>query len=167
MLEIILLIFGIFKALRRPYLNDLTADNFPDVDPEKFAVWQKTQLKATDILLWATWGAFFIKLLLRQAVMSMELPYEISVLLFVVVLVGWIVGLVFAYIYSGRATTLRVRAGIKWPESAKDEAAEHSSGALDSSLKCPSCSTGYRLADYDPSAKRIFCSACKVELPRS
>ena len=33
-------------------------------------------------------------------------------------------------------------------------------------LLCPACETPYRLEDYDPQAPRIYCTACKTELPR-
>lgn len=37
----------------------------------------------------------------------------------------------------------------------------------ESARKCPSCGTPYRLGDYDPAAKQIFCSSCKAELSRT
>jgi hypothetical protein len=34
------------------------------------------------------------------------------------------------------------------------------------SQACPSCGAPYRLTDYDPAAKHIFCSTCKSELTK-
>lgn len=116
MLEIILLIVGIFKAVRRPKLSRLTVQEFPDVDPSKFTEWHQSQLKATDIFLWATWGAFFIKVLVSLTANEMHLSPEGAIAVLVIILVGWIGGLVAASVYSSKATKLRLAAGINWPK---------------------------------------------------
>ena len=115
MLEIILLIVGICKAVRRPRLLRLAPQDFPEVDPVKFADWHQAQLKATDAFLLATWGAFFIKLFLSLAARGMELTLEGAIAFLVVIILGWIVGLIIAGVYSSKATTLRLAAGITWP----------------------------------------------------
>jgi predicted histidine transporter YuiF (NhaC family) len=115
MIEIILLIVGIFKAVQRPKLKRLTAQDYPDVDPNKFAVWQKAQLKATDIFLWATWGAFFIKLFITLAASGMRLSRNEAMDFIMIILIGWVIGLIIAGVFAGKARKLRLEAGISWP----------------------------------------------------
>ncbi len=114
MLEIILLVIGIVKAVRRPKLRRLTEQDFPNVDSAKFVEWHETQLKATDIFLWATWGAFFIKLFLGIAIGQMGSSPEAALTFVVLILVGWIVGLIVAAVHGGKAKKLRIAAGINW-----------------------------------------------------
>lgn len=114
MLEIILLIIGIFKAVQRPKLSRLTVQDYPKVDPDEFAVWHQAQLKATDIFLWATWGALFIKLFISFAASGMSLSPEGAITLLVVIIGGWIAGLIIAGVDGSKAKKLRFEAGIKW-----------------------------------------------------
>ena len=116
MLEIILLIIGIVKAVQRPKLSRLTVQDFPNVDPEKFSVWHQAQLRATDIFLWATWGAFFIKLFISFAASGMRLSIEASIVLLVLIFGGWIAGLIIASVHGSKAKKLRLEAGINWPK---------------------------------------------------
>lgn len=116
MLEIILLIVGIFKAVQRPKLSRLTVQDFPDVELAKFTAWHQAQLKATDFFIWATWGAFFIKLFISLAASGMRPSPEVAITVFVVIVGGWIVGLIVASVYSSKATKLRLAAGINWPK---------------------------------------------------
>lgn len=116
MLEIILLIVGIVKAVRRPRLRRLTAEDFPSVDPVKFREWQQAQLNATDIFLWATWGAFCVKLFLSvMAGAAGGMSLEGQLVFIVLILGGWITGLIVAGVHAKRADRLRVAAGIVWP----------------------------------------------------
>ena len=115
MLEIILLIVGIMKAVRSFGLRKLTAHDFPDVDPGKFAEWHQAQLRETNIFLWATWGAFFIKLVLRLAARETRLSFEGAIAFIVLILLGWIAGLIFWGVQFSRARKLREAAGINWP----------------------------------------------------
>ncbi len=114
MIEIILLVIGIIKAVRRPRLRRLRASEFPGVDPEKFEEWQNpnAQLQATDIFLWATWGAFFVKLLFVSGTYHQTSEFIIGI----VILIGWIIGLIIASVFSRKAKRLGLAASINWPK---------------------------------------------------
>jgi fucose permease len=116
MLEIILLIVGIFKAFRRPKLKRLKAENFPDVDAEKFTMWQKAELKATDIFLWATWGALGIKIIIRIALSGQSFSQQEAITIMLIILAGWFIGLIIAATFGSKAKKLRLAAGITWPK---------------------------------------------------
>ncbi len=60
LIPIPLLIGGIFYAIRRPKLKALTADQFPEVPPDKFAEWQMLELKSINWSLWTCWGLLLI-----------------------------------------------------------------------------------------------------------
>jgi len=124
MLEIVLLVIGLFKALRRPRLKRLTVQGFPTVDPARFAEWQQAELKATDVFLWATWGAFVIKILVNVAADNTGLSGEAALVLLVVILGGWIGGLITANVFAKRAGRLKEAAGIIWPEISKPPSRE-------------------------------------------
>jgi hypothetical protein len=117
MIEIILLIFGVIAAFRRPKLANLTSESFPGVDSAKFYEWQVAELRANSAFLWATWGAFVIKigLLILVAILQASLSEDAAVVITVAIIVGWIVGLTIAAVFGSRAKKLRVAAGIVWP----------------------------------------------------
>jgi hypothetical protein len=50
--------------------------------------------------------------------------------------------------------------------SQKDESAAGNVDVASGVLKCPHCGTEYKPSDYRVDVPRIFCSACKAELPR-
>ena len=116
MLELILLIVGIVFAVRRPRLRKLTAADYPGVDPVRFAEWQQAQLKATDVFLWATWGAFVVKLFLSLVLVEMRLSPEAALGAIGIIVTLWIVGLIVASSFSSKAKKLRTAAGIAWPK---------------------------------------------------
>jgi len=111
MLEIILLIVGIFKLARRPKLKRLSTADFPNVDQGFFIEWKKAELKAIDIFLWATWGAFIIKIILLIA-MQDSLTSESALVVMGGILVLWIIGLIIAAIHGSKAKALRIPLGI-------------------------------------------------------
>ena len=69
-----------------------------------------------DIFLWATWGAFFIKLFVSFLARGMRLSPEQALTLIAVIVVAWIAGLIVAGVHSKKATKLRVAASINWPK---------------------------------------------------
>ena len=116
MIEIILLIVGIVYAVRRPKLKRLAPADYPSVEPSKFIEWQLAQLKAINIFLLATWGAFGVKLLLMGLLSAAGGVSQDAALAFIAaILLAWIVGLVIASIYGSKAKTLATAVGIKWP----------------------------------------------------
>ncbi|MGA2139564.1 MAG: hypothetical protein ABSH14_11935 [Verrucomicrobiia bacterium] len=116
MIEIILLIVGIVYALRRPKLRKLTTQDFPGVDTARFSEWQQAELKGIDIFLWATWGAFVIKIALTVVLSQIPLSESAAITVMVVILVAWLGGLTIAGIQGSKAKKLRTAAGIKWPK---------------------------------------------------
>jgi len=111
MLEIILLIIGIIKLTRRPKLKRLSSSDFPNVETAKFNEWKKAELTATDIFLWATWGAFIIKIII---LISIQESYygESALAIAGGILLFWFIGLIIAAIYGSKAKALRIRLGI-------------------------------------------------------
>ncbi len=65
MVQLILMIVGIFYAIRRPRITHLTAKQFPALSPDTFNKLQVLILKSIDMLLWASWGVFIIGLLVE------------------------------------------------------------------------------------------------------
>jgi len=121
MIEIILLISGIIYAVRRRGLKRLASSDFPEVDPAKFAAWQAAELKGIDIFLWATWGAFVIKIgiqLVLAFVISqfdVEMNEGVAIGIIFAILIAWLIGLTVAGVYGSRAKKLRLAAGMSWP----------------------------------------------------
>jgi hypothetical protein len=116
MIELILLIVGIVYAVRRPKLRKLTTQDFPGVDTGKFLEWQQAELKGIDIFLWATWGAFAIKIALMVVLSKMRFSESTAITLLVVILVAWLGGLTVAAIQGSKAKKLCKAAGIEWPK---------------------------------------------------
>ena len=119
MVEIVLLIIGIVWAVRRPKLRRLTSQDYPGVDPAKFAQWQCAELKATDIFLWATWGVFVIKLGLIIMAAASGADSEIGAyasLGTIIAIFAWAIGLAIAGAFWSKAKKLRLSAGIQWPK---------------------------------------------------
>jgi hypothetical protein len=115
MLEIVLLIVGAFKAIRRPKLNRLKPENFPDVDGEKFSLWKKAELKATDIFLWATWGALAIKIVILIALSGQSFSVKEVWTINGIIIGAWFIGIIIAATYGSKAKKLRLAAGVEWP----------------------------------------------------
>jgi hypothetical protein len=121
MLEIILLIVGIVYAFRRPKLKRLAPADYPDIEETKFLEWKAAQLKATDIFLWATWGAFFIKLVIQFIIIAAAqsgggLSSEAGIGIMIAIIIAWLIGLIIAASYGSKAKKLREVAGIPWPK---------------------------------------------------
>jgi hypothetical protein len=116
MFEIILLIVGISYAVRRPKLRRLTAQDFPGIDAVTFSEWQQAELQGINIFLWATWGAFIIKIVLLAVLSQMRLDENTAIVWTVILLVGWLAGLTVAAIHGSKAKKLRIAAGIHWPK---------------------------------------------------
>ena len=68
MLQLLLLVVGIFWAFRRPKLKALTQAQFPDVPAAAFSEWKTIKLKSVNRLLWASWGVLLISILSIPAV---------------------------------------------------------------------------------------------------
>lgn len=115
MLEVILLVVGIVYFFRRPKLKRLKPEAFTEVDPQKFEDWRKAALLATDLFLWATWGAFIVKLIVTMALSGSALARNDPFVLMGVILALWFVGLLVASVYGSKAKKLQRAAGIKWP----------------------------------------------------
>jgi hypothetical protein len=119
MFEIVLLICGIVYAVRRPKLTRLAPGDYPNAEPEKFTAWRHAELRATDIFLWATWGAFTFKILILFATVSGGgLSADVASGLQVTIVVGWLAALTAAAICGSKAKKLRLAAGIPWPKKA-------------------------------------------------
>ena len=128
MLQLILMIVGIFVAARRPRLRRLTQEDYPDVDSEKFEEWKVAQLKATDTFLWATWGAFFITMFLAFALSGADLTWQAAIAFQVIAFLGFIVGIIVAAAHSKEARGLRDAAGIEWPRRTSQDLVEAPKG---------------------------------------
>lgn len=113
MLEVILLIVGLVKAIGRRKIRRLQPGDFPHVNPEQFQQWQRAELRATDVFLWATWGAFTLRLLTVLIADQVDLRPETALAVLLLLIIGWVVGLVVAGIYSGEARKLKRMAGIE------------------------------------------------------
>lgn len=111
MLEVILLIVGIVKLVRRPKLKRMTSADYPNVTPDKFREWKAAELKATDIFLWATWGAFFIKIIVLLAIQD-SYTGETGLAIMGIILVLWFIGLIIAASFGRKAKKLREALGI-------------------------------------------------------
>lgn len=111
MLEVVLLIVGIIKLVRRPRLKRLSEKDYPGIQPEKFREWKEAELKATDIFLWATWGAFFIKIIILIAVQD-SYTGKTGMQIMGGIFGLWFIGLIIAAVFGSKAKKLRVGLGI-------------------------------------------------------
>lgn len=119
MLELILLVAGVIKAMRRSTLVRLTAQDFAKVDPAKFEEWRRVQLKGTDLFLMATWGLFALKLLVRCAMQgSQGVPSEASLAGYLMFGAIWVVAIMRAGSLARKAAELAQATGIDWPKRA-------------------------------------------------
>ncbi len=112
MLELLLLAFGIIYLFRKPKLKKLKGENFPNIKSDKFDAWKRLELKAINAFLIATWGAFFIKILLSIFLQKLGLDVYI-IIIFVTIL--WLLGLIYPAILGSKAKKLKKELGIKWP----------------------------------------------------
>ncbi len=117
MLELVLLIFGVFTAVRRFGLRKLSTTSYPSVDPLLFESWKKSQLKANGAFLLGTWGFFVLKIALGVVLAEITVirTEEAALGVALGVLAGWILALIIAWRLASRAKRIRRQAGIAWP----------------------------------------------------
>lgn len=115
MLEIILLIFGIIYAARRPRLKRLTVDKFPGVDAATFNEWKFFELRSVNAFIVTTWGAFAFQAICLSMLLTRNMRIETYFPMACVVFVLWLVGLTASAITGSKAKKLKKKMGIKWP----------------------------------------------------
>lgn len=99
------LILGVVYLFRRPKISELTAENFPHVDSEKFAAWQKLELKSIDLFLWVTGCTFVIRLFYPS--IENHISDENRQVIPVVVLIIWFIGVIVSGVYGMKARKLK------------------------------------------------------------
>ena len=113
MIQLILLIVGVFYFVKRPRLKRLAATNFPAVPPDRFEEWRHLELASIDIFLWATWGLAIIGTIFGF-VLAAVIPESAGVFT-----AGYIVlflaGLTVSAIKGSKAAGLKKSLGINWP----------------------------------------------------
>ncbi len=164
MIEIILLIVGIIYAVRRPKLRRLKPQDFPGVDSAKFLTWQRAEITAIDVFLWATWGAFLLKIGLTILLSDVRLGDTTGVIVMVAIIVAWLGGLTVAAVMGSRAKELRTKAGIsKWDvDLSALRAREGETGRMGASVnRCQSCGCSLGCeADPNGHPGATLCSSC-------
>lgn len=133
MLELVLLVVGIWKTLTLPGIHRYEARQFPQMDPEKFKPWKRAELEAAYVFLVATWGALLVKIVvgvlyagrLRDAVATSQMSAteaEDQVWTFTIgVAVVWFVGIVIAAGFGSRAKAMRKSATLATPATPATE----------------------------------------------
>ena len=113
MIQIILLIFGIIYAFRKPKLRKLTPEQYPSMPPEKFHEWRELELQSINMFLWATWGLLLISipvaLLFGEAFPGGAMGLQIVFFALFIIL------LVMSAIPGTKAAKLKKQFGVKWP----------------------------------------------------
>ncbi len=127
MLEIILLIAGIWKALALPGIHRYQPLQFPQLDPEKFDAWKRAELTAAYVFIAATWGALLVGNVvsvwyarqLDDLVATSQISANVAVSrlwnLTIGIAVAWLVGIVIAAAYGSRAKALKKAATLVTP----------------------------------------------------
>jgi len=110
------MIIGIFVAIRRPKLHRLTLQDYPEVDPTKFAEWHSAEIISTDTFLWASWGSCLIGNVIIGIVSDIELTLAATIAFRVFLFVGTVLWFILAGLKSSKARKLREEAGIQWPK---------------------------------------------------
>ena len=110
-----MLVVGLIYAIRRPKLKRLTVSDYPGVDEAKFVEWHRQQLRAVNIFLWATWGAFLVKVTILVVLSGSHFSQATALTWTILILVAWLVGLLVAAGAGSKAKRLRKAAGISWP----------------------------------------------------
>ena len=113
MIQIILLIVGVFYFVKRPKLKRLAVTEFPGVPSDRFEKWRQLELGSIDIFLWATWGLAIIGTIVgfMLAAASPESAGVVTVGYFVIFLAG----LTVSAIKGSKAAKLKKSLGINWP----------------------------------------------------
>lgn len=98
----------------------------------------------------------------RLLAQGKELPPAYKVIVGVAVLALGVVSLFLSGVVAGLTSpSIEKMLDLLRPEWRRSPSTAETTG-----LKCPECGTPYRLEDYDRNAAKIYCSACKTELPR-
>ncbi|MDO8589015.1 MAG: hypothetical protein Q7T82_18465 [Armatimonadota bacterium] len=115
MIQIILLVAGIFTAVRLPKLLRRASADYPGVDPDAFQRWHQADLKSAYAFLIATWGALAVQIVVliaagtatgvSQDLTFLYVGYAISFLVF-------LGPLIWAAILGSKAARLKKEAGI-------------------------------------------------------
>ncbi len=79
-------------------------------------MWQKAELKATDIFLWATWGALVVKIIILIALSGQSFSVKEAWTINGIIIGAWFIGIIIAATYGSKAKKLRLAAGIAWPK---------------------------------------------------
>jgi len=108
--------YAILYAMRRPKLKALTAEQFPGVPPDKFAEWQRLELKSISWNLWTSWGLLLIATPLYVFLASFphkHTLHEVVTLLYPGLVFVWSI---FVVRSLSKAAKLKKQLGIKWPK---------------------------------------------------
>lgn len=105
MLQIVLIIMGIFYFIRRPKIARLTAADLPTIPPETLEQWKQLELKSIDWFLWATWGVSVLGTLFGLLI-SAALPGS-GVAVFIITLTLFLAGLIVSATYGSQASRLK------------------------------------------------------------
>jgi hypothetical protein len=115
MLQIALLIAGIFVAIRLPKTKKLTPNDYPNVDPELFQAWHSMEIKSSIAFLIATWGVLVVQRVIMTisavAVLS-GIPDVVNIIAGVFCFALFVGVLIWAAILGSKAAKLKKTAGI-------------------------------------------------------
>lgn len=125
MIQLLLLILGVFAVIRLPRLLKIRATEYPNVEPSTFRAWRSAELASAIWLIIATWGVFILQFVAglvvgftfalagkTRAQVDDALPAvtfgSIALLLLLLTVSG---------IYGSKAKKLKNAAGITWPKT--------------------------------------------------
>jgi hypothetical protein len=106
LVDIAMVIVGIVYAVRRARLNQ---DRVPSkIDHAKVIQWLKATQNAIDVFLWATWGAFLLRLLTLAIISGLPIwksnKYDSAVVfLWASPYIIWLAGMVIASVLNRKA----------------------------------------------------------------
>ncbi|MFT3686237.1 MAG: hypothetical protein QM783_15175 [Phycisphaerales bacterium] len=123
LLQLILLVLGIFAAVRLPKLLGLKPESQRGVDPNAFAQWRKVEISAAIWLIAATIGVAVLQFggavvigLVAGAAKVGKAAFEQTILVFTVATFALFFALlVVAALRGSKARKLKIAAGIRWP----------------------------------------------------
>ncbi len=124
MIQIVLVVLGIFALIRYPKLAKLRAVDFSGVDESLFDRWRSTEKRASLWLIVASIGVLVIQLgggvalgVALGATHATKAAIERASLTFTIATVAlFFLLLVVAAIYGSKAAKLKKEAGIAWPK---------------------------------------------------
>ena len=111
MLEVILLGMGLFAMLRIARVRKLGHDAFPEIERDDFERWKEAQLRADRVFLCATWGVFFVKILL--VLLLQGAPADVAVTCGLIMIAAWLLGLTVSAVLGSKAKGFQKALGIK------------------------------------------------------